>query len=203
MKRYDRFVVAAALVITGLAVLAPVTGNAAQGTPGSPCDMRLRVELTAGVPDPREAGFVSSLLGNHPDYRLTVLRQDPENDSVIALDLSGPGPLAGCRAVVNSMRKDARVRSVAVQPEAVPTVQPMGTVEAGPDGGWVLKRSVGVSYAWQATVRYGCDIWAVVQTGFDPTRDDGGVPPAEFTGKRAEYLRAEAACFEAHGYVMR
>ena len=39
--------------------------------------------------------------------------------------------------------------------------------------------------------------------GFDPTEDDGGVPEDEVAGKRADYLRAEAACFEAHGYFVR
>lgn len=79
----------------------------------------------------------------------------------------------------------------------------MGTVYAGPDGDWVLKRSSGVSYVQQARVRYECDIGAAEQTGFDPAEDDGGVPPDEFTAKRAEYLYAEAACFKDHGYLVR
>jgi hypothetical protein len=61
--------------------------------------MRLRVELTPDVAGPRDAGFVISLLGNRPDYRLTLQRQDPDNSSVIALDLTGPGSGAGCREV--------------------------------------------------------------------------------------------------------
>jgi hypothetical protein len=87
--------------------------------------------------------------------------------------------------------------------QPVSTVQPMGTVQAGPDGDWVLKRSSDVSYARQARVRYECDISAADQTGFDPTEDDGGVPADEITVRRAAYLRAEAACFEAHGYIVR
>ena len=86
--------------------------------------------------------------------------------------------------------------------QAAPFVRPMGTVRAGPDGDWVLKRSSGVSYAQQARIRYQCDIRAVEQTGFDPTEDDGGVPLDEFAGKRADYLRTEAACLEAHGYLV-
>ena len=78
----------------------------------------------------------------------------------------------------------------------------MGIVYAGPDGSWVLKRSSGVSYPRQARIRYQCDIWAADQTGFDPTEDDGGVPPDELASKRADYLGAEAACFEAHGYIV-
>jgi hypothetical protein len=221
MKRSDRFVLTAALLVIALQMVAPGGRSAAHAAPVAPCDLRLRVELTPDVPYPRDAGFVSSLLGNHLEYQLTLLRQDPEDSSAITLDLTGPGPLAGCRDVVSSLRKDARVASVEVQPVAaraalpvmspalapgnqpVSTVQPMGTLQAGPDGDWVLKRSSDVSYAQQARVRYECDISAVDQTGFDPTEDDGGVPPDEVAGKRAAYLRAEAACFEAHGYIVR
>jgi hypothetical protein len=202
MKKCERSILAAVLVTTAFA-LAPVDGSAAPAASVAPCDMRLRVELTPDVPDPRDPGFVSSLLGNHPDYQLTLLRLDPQNASVITLDLAGPGPVAGCREVVNSMRKDARVVSVHLQQDAVRgTGQPMGIVYAGPDGDWVLKRSSGVSYTRQARIRYQCDIWAADQTGFDPTEDDGGVPLDEVARKRADYLRAEAACFEAHGYIV-
>jgi hypothetical protein len=203
MKRYERSTLAAVLVITALGALAPVGGGTAQAASVAPCDMRLRVELTPDVPDPRDPGFVSSLLGNHPDYQLTLLRLDPEDASVITLDLTGPGPVAGCGEVVSSMRKDARVISVHLQRDAVSsTTQPMGIVYAGPDGSWVLKRASGVSYPRQAQIRYRCDIWAADQTGFDPTEDDGGVPLQEVASKRADYLRAEAACFEAHGYIV-
>jgi hypothetical protein len=61
----------------------------------------------------------------------------------------------------------------------------------------------GASYAQEARDRYQCDIWAVDQTGFDPMKDDGGVPPDALPGKRADYLRAEATCFESRGYLMR
>jgi hypothetical protein len=222
MRRYLRFTLAAALLIAVLEVLAVARADStARAGPVAPCDMRLRVALTPDVPDPRDAGFVSSLLSNHPDYRLTLQRQDPDDPSVIALDLTGPGPEADCREVVTSMRKDARVASVEVQRDAASAtltgsraqpmrarqlasaVQPMGTVHAGPDGDWILEPLDGVSYAQQASDRYECDIWGVDQTGFDPTKDDGGVPPEAVPGKRADYLRAEAACFQSRGYLMR
>jgi hypothetical protein len=79
----------------------------------------------------------------------------------------------------------------------------MGTVHAGPDGDWIVEPLNGVSYAQQARDRYECDILAVDQTGFDPTKDNGGVPPEAVPGKRADYLRAEATCFQSRGYVMR
>jgi hypothetical protein len=220
MQRYNRFTFMATLLTVALGVLAPGGGNAARAAPFASCDLRLRVELTPDVPNPRDPGFISSLLGNHPDYRLTLLRRKPEDAFLIYFDLTGPGLAAGCREVVNSMRKDSRVLSVDVQQDAAraaPTVsntkapdtkaastgQPMGTVQAGPDGGWVLKRSSGTSYAQQARIRYQCDIGAVEHTGFDPTEDHGGVPLDEVTRKRADYLRTEAGCFEAHGYLMK
>jgi hypothetical protein len=58
-------------------------------------------------------------------------------------------------------------------------------------------------HSQQAQDRYECDIWAIGQTGFDPTQDDGGVTPEAVPGKRADYLRAEAACFQARGYLIR
>jgi hypothetical protein len=102
-----------ATVIIALEVLALTAVNSiGVALPPAPCDMRLSVGLTPDVPDPRDAGFLSSLLGNHPGYQLTLQRQD--QDSVV-LDLTGPGPAYLCRQVVDSMRRDARVLSVDVQ----------------------------------------------------------------------------------------
>ena len=81
--------------------------------------------------------------------------------------------------------------------------QPRGTLHAGPDGNWILRPLNGLSYAQRARDRYECDIAAVDQTGYDPTQDEGGVAPAAVPDRRADYLRAEAACFKARGYVMR
>jgi len=218
MKSYEQFTLAAARLIAVLAVLVPGAGSAGEGASFAPCDMRVQVELSADVPNPSDAEFLSSLLSNHRDYRLTLQRQKPESAFPVTLDLTGPGPEAGCREVVDSLRRDARVVSIEVQPAAsttepavstvqpmgnahiASTVQPMGTVRAGPDGDWILEPLNGVSYAQQARDRYECDIQAVDQTGFDPTKDDGG-PPPNVTAKRVDYLRAEAACFQARGYV--
>lgn len=89
----------------------------------APCEVRLRVKLTQGVPDPIDAGSLRTLLRDHSDYRLTVQRQIPEDPSVVALVLTGPGPTAGCREVINSMRKDVRVVSVQVPRNAAITAQ--------------------------------------------------------------------------------
>jgi hypothetical protein len=221
MKRYLQLTLAAALLIT--VHEAPAAGQAessSQATPVAPCDMRLRVELTPDIANPRDAGVISSLVTSHPDYQLSLEHSDLENSSIIALSLRGPGPEAGCRDVVQSMRRNARVVSVEVQADATGTglamrteqplgsvrppsaLQRKGTVRAGPDGDLILEPLNGVSYAQQARDRYECDIGAVDQTGFDPTEYDGGVPPDALPGKRADYLRAEAACLQNRGYVV-
>ena len=102
-RRAKAIAVAAAL----LPVMNP--GTAAATSP-APCDMRLIVELTPDVPDPRDVGFLSSLLGNHSDYRLTF--QHRRGDSVFVLELTGPGPTYVCQGVVDDMRKDGRVLSI-------------------------------------------------------------------------------------------
>jgi hypothetical protein len=216
MNRYERCTCATAAVIAVLGAL--VLGADAQAAPAA-CNLRLRVEFSPDVPGPLDARFLSSLVSERIGYRLTVAWQEPASASLFTLDLTGPGSEAGCREVADSMRKDARVVSIEVQPDAAatappvstaqalgsahPVSTPLGTVRAGPDGDWVLEPLSGVSYPQQARDRYECDIWAVDQTGFDPTKDDGGVPPDALPGKRADYLRAEAACFQARGYVVR
>jgi hypothetical protein len=222
LNRYHRCTLAAAHLLALLAVLGPGAARAAaQAAPATPCDLRLWVELSPDVPTPLGAAFLSSLLGHRAGYRLTVEWQEPESTFLFALDLTGPGPEASCREVVDSMRKDTRVLSIVVRQDAATTalsvstaqppgsahtvtsVQPTGTVRAGPDGDWVLEPLDDVSYARQARDRYECDIWAVDQTGFDPTKDDGGLPANQVVAKRADYLRAEAACFQARGYLVR
>jgi hypothetical protein len=100
----------------------------------------------------------------------------------------------------------ARADDIGQQPNnAQPgsAVQPRGTLQAGPDDDWIVEPLNGVSYTELARDRYLCDIWAVDQTGFDPMTDDGGVPPEAVPAKRRDYLRAEAVCFQARGYVVR
>ncbi len=74
------------------------------------CALKLRVELTPDVPDPGDAGFVSSLLGNHTEYLLSLRRV--VDDTHLSLELEGPGPAQRCEAVVDSMRNDSRVQSI-------------------------------------------------------------------------------------------
>jgi hypothetical protein len=70
------------------------------------------VEVTPDVPNPSDGGFLSSLLGNHLDYQLFLVRV--VDDTHIDLQLQGPGPDDRCQAVIDSMRNDGRVLSIQV-----------------------------------------------------------------------------------------
>ncbi len=64
----------------------------------------------AYVPNPSDVGFLSSLLGDHTGYQLTLRRQ--RDGFVIVLELTGPGPDYLCRNVAEAIRRDGRVLSV-------------------------------------------------------------------------------------------
>jgi len=76
------------------------------------CERRLSVELTPDVPDPRDAGFLSSLLSNQVGYQL-IFRGNAD-DSHIVMELIGPGPGYRCREAIQTMSRDARVISIHV-----------------------------------------------------------------------------------------
>jgi hypothetical protein len=198
----------AAAALIGLlelpALTAPASAaRAATPVPAVQCDMRLRIELTPDVPNPRFPGFLNSLLRDHPGYWLTVQDQNLENASVVVVDLTGPGPEERCRQVVEAIRQDRQVWSVAVQLSVSDTHAPPSTAQPAPDGQLFVYSKGGASYAQQASDRYECDISAVDRTGYDPTEEDGGVSPAAARVKRADYFRSEAACLVARGYRVR
>lgn len=103
---------AAALVALFSVSSAPGTVHADDPAP-APCAMRLLVEITPDVPNPKDPGFLASLLGDHPGHYLT-LRQVID-DTHLDLQLYGPGPADRCQAVVDSMRNDGRIISIDVQ----------------------------------------------------------------------------------------
>jgi hypothetical protein len=102
--------------ILGAALLAAVLVNNVAAASPAVCSMRLSVELTPDVPNPLDAGFLSSLLSNQASYWLTLRSWDP--GSVMVIELTGPGPEYRCRNVVDAMRKDGRVLSIHVDQEA-------------------------------------------------------------------------------------
>lgn len=57
----------------------------------------------------------------------------------------------------------------------------------------------------QADDRYACHMWAVSQTGYDPTQPppEASAAPTNLKQRRDEYQRAMAACLEGRGYTVR
>jgi hypothetical protein len=109
LKTYRSIALAAAVLST----LFPVfVSNTAAAQEPAPCDVRLVVELTPDVPDPTDAGFLSSLLSNQVGYQLSV-RQE-RSDSLLVLELTGPGPYYLCQNVIDTIRRDGRVLFVHV-----------------------------------------------------------------------------------------
>jgi hypothetical protein len=95
-------------------LVAVLDGNVAAAESAALCDVRLTVELSAEVPNPRDVGFLSSLLGKYPNYQLILRRQ--RSDFVLDLELIGPDTDYRCQNMVESMREDGRVLSVHVLP---------------------------------------------------------------------------------------
>jgi hypothetical protein len=143
---------------TVLALLAMFGGSTAAAAPSAACDLRLTVELTPDVPDASEAGFLSSLLNNHPDYRLELLRQD--GPSLVELGLSGPGPGYLCLGVIEAMRQDGRVLSVRIDSDETPTASVViAPPEEKPTGVYVPRTGLGSLY-WAA--RHPGEAWRVL-----------------------------------------
>ncbi|HEY9194364.1 MAG TPA: DUF6515 family protein [Methyloversatilis sp.] len=84
-------------------------------------------------------------------------------------------------------------------PEGVESAPPAPT---SPDNLFIYPK-MKQSAEQQATDRFECHEWASGQTGYDPTRVSGGVPPSQAESSRAAYLRAMSACLEARGYTVR
>ena len=105
-RRRDAVTAAAAV----LGLLAAYAINADEPVAPPSCSLALSVEVTPDVPNPGNGAFISSLLGNHTEYQLFLLRV--VDDTHVNLRLQGPGPDERCQAVVDSMRNDGRVQSI-------------------------------------------------------------------------------------------
>jgi hypothetical protein len=149
---------AAGAVTVGI-LLSILDCSNATAAPSDTCDLRLTVELTPDVPDASDAGFISSLLNNHPDYRLDLLRQD--GPSLIELDLAGPGPEYLCQRVIETMRRDARVLSVRLDSAETPTATIVITPAPAEEPSGIHLSSVGVgSLYWAA--HHPSEAWRVL-----------------------------------------
>ena len=105
-----RATAAALAALLGVLAARPVSADPPIAAPK--CSMRLSVEVTPDVPNPGDGGFISSLLGDHPEYQLFLLQV--VDDTHVNLQLQGPGPAERCQAVVDSMRNDGRVAAIDV-----------------------------------------------------------------------------------------
>jgi hypothetical protein len=103
-QRRPRFLLALG---TGLVLAAALGARPAAAAPY--CDVPLKVKLTPDVPSPSDVGFLNSLLGNHPQYRLVYRGHDTDDSDDIHVMLAGPGPDYLCWAVIETMRRDGRI----------------------------------------------------------------------------------------------
>jgi hypothetical protein len=94
-----------------IVLLASIIGAHASAQSAS-CEALLTIELTPDVPNPSDVGFLNSLLSNKVRYQLTLQRE--RSDSLIEVELAGPGPDYRCQNVIEVIRRDGRVRSVQV-----------------------------------------------------------------------------------------
>jgi hypothetical protein len=93
-----------------IVLLTSLIGTNASAT-SALCEVGLTIELAPDVPNPRDDGFLSSLLSNNVAYMLTLRR---ERSDVLVVELTGPGPAYRCQNVIEAIRKDGRVQSVQV-----------------------------------------------------------------------------------------
>lgn len=91
-------------------MLALFAGGRAISAPATACVVHLTIEVDAEVPRARGAAFLTTLIGNHPGYRLAWVGR--QSASVIDVDLVGDGLDGDCRRVVDDLRVDSRILSV-------------------------------------------------------------------------------------------
>jgi hypothetical protein len=99
-------------IFGAVALISVLASNVACATPHEPCDVKLTVELTPDVPNPADMGFLGSLLSDQVAYRLNLRRQ--RSDTLLVLELTGPGPFYRCQNAIKAIRRDGRVLSVRV-----------------------------------------------------------------------------------------
>ncbi|HKS54939.1 MAG TPA: DUF6515 family protein [Steroidobacteraceae bacterium] len=78
-----------------------------------------------------------------------------------------------------------------------------GSTQAPPTDSIFVYPKSGQSADQQAQDRFECHRSAVAATGYDPTVSGGGVPADVARNKRADYMRAQAACLDARGYSVK
>jgi hypothetical protein len=87
-----------------------LVAGAVRAGPQESCNLRLAVELTPDVPNPRDPGFLGSLLAD-PVFHLTWVRN---TDSGIVVDLGGPGPSYRCKSALRQLKRNTHVLDVKI-----------------------------------------------------------------------------------------
>lgn len=97
----------------GASIACGVAGaGAAAAQSAKACQLKLIVQFSPEVQNPRDPGFLSSLEGR-PGFRLLWESGSSSNMSQ-TLELIGPAPAYRCMREVDRMRKDARVINIRV-----------------------------------------------------------------------------------------
>jgi hypothetical protein len=104
------------VALIGGAVLLTQLANGDPPPNGSGCRVRIDVQISPEVPNPRSTAFLSSLLA-WPGYTLTWIGTSPEDMGSI-LELTGPGPSESCREEVKRISDDARILELKVLPDS-------------------------------------------------------------------------------------
>ncbi len=88
-------------------------GTAAAAAPAR-CDVRLSLHLTPDAADPKDQGFLDSLLAD-PQYRLTWIKG---TDTKVWVELTGPAADRRCRDGIRRLSASAFVLNVKVIPKS-------------------------------------------------------------------------------------
>jgi hypothetical protein len=90
-------------------------GGAIAGAP-TQCDVRLALHLTPDASNPKDQGFLDSLLAD-PQYRLTWVRG---TDTRAVVELTGPASDRRCRAGIRRLANSAFVLDIKVVAKTPP-----------------------------------------------------------------------------------
>jgi hypothetical protein len=93
-------------------------------------------------------------------------------------------------------------RTVVIQEQPPVYIQPAPSVTPSTAERIFIYPRKGQSEDLQAKDRYECHLWAVNQTGYDPTQPTDGMS-AQANQKRADYQRAQGACLDAREYTVK
>jgi hypothetical protein len=112
------------------------------------------------------------------------------------------------QAVAHPQPASAATNTISTATAPVPVTLPAGSGSAPPSSTpmgptILLYPKNGQTPDQQARDRHECHLFAVEQTGFDPTRPGAAASSAAGNELQSDYERAQGACFEARGYVSR